>query len=225
MSKIKDTFFGGAEKRAGRKQAEAFGQAGELVSEQFGVTEEQISPFLERQVTPEAGLSLQKQQAISGALGPEAQAEAFAAFEESPGVAFAREQGVRGIESETAVTGGAGGGDRLRELTRFSQGLALQDLQNQFGRLSVTGAGERDVVAQEAQEIERQQRAAFGLGGIRGSTAVQEANLLTGGAAKVAEGITGSAAGLRAGVQQVASAVVGGVAGGPIGAVQGGFGV
>lgn len=96
----------------------------------------------------EPGLALGQQAgqqlgAFSGALGPGAQAAAFKGFQESPGTQFLREQGTRGINTQSAVTG-AGGGNRLAALTEFSQGLALQDLarqQQQLQGLSQQGLG------------------------------------------------------------------------------------
>ncbi len=82
----------------------------------------------------DAGAAFRKQQALSGALGPDAQRQAYEEFTESPGVAFLREQGMRGLESKAATTGRAGG-TRLKAISEFNQGLALQDFQNQFARL------------------------------------------------------------------------------------------
>lgn len=84
----------------------------------------------------------QQQAALSGALGPEAQREAFAAFSESPEQAFLREQGQRSVLAGAAATGGLGGGEVQRELTRFGTGLAAQDISNRFNRLGeVAGLG------------------------------------------------------------------------------------
>lgn len=77
----------------------------------------------------------QLQAAQSGALGPEAQAAAFAAFRDSPGQEFLREQGRGQVLAGSAATGGLGSGEVQRDLTRFGTGLAAQDFQNQFNRL------------------------------------------------------------------------------------------
>jgi len=122
------------------------GLAQGLSGAQFGLTagfrgaEDALTPF----TTRGGSSALDKQAALSGALGPDAQRQAFAEFEESPGVQFAREQGLRLVDSGSAATG-AGGGERLRELTRFSQGLALQDLSEQFNRLGTVAAGDERV--------------------------------------------------------------------------------
>jgi hypothetical protein len=86
-----------------------------------------ISPY------QQAGTNaLQQQLALSGALGQ----DAFnAAYQESPQMAFLREQGMRANLAGAAATGGLGGGNVQKELTRFGQGLASQGLQNQIGNL------------------------------------------------------------------------------------------
>lgn len=91
---------------------------------------EDFDPFLQTGIDAN-----QQQAALSGALGPEAQAAAFAAFQESPEQQFLREQGRREVLGSAAATGGLGSGEVLRDLTRFGTGLAAQDFQNQFERL------------------------------------------------------------------------------------------
>lgn len=186
---VKDTFFGGAEEKAAKAQQKAAKTAGRLTAAQLAQTEEEFEPFL----TQEAGVSLQQQQALAGALGPEEQALAFEQFQEDPGTQFLREQGLRLVDTSAAATGGLGGGQRLRELTKFSQGLALQDLSSRFGRLGATAAGEEAVIA-------RRQQAAGSLGGLRAGLGSQQAQLSLAGGAAQAAGITGQAAGARAGI-------------------------
>ena len=179
---VKDTFFGGAEKRAGKAQERAGRKGAAVAAEQFQEVKGLALPFIE----PGAP-ALQQQAAISGALGPEEQALAFQQFQEDPGTQFLREQGLRLIGSGAAATGGLGGGERLRELTRFSQGLALQDLSARFGRLGqVAGAGLRgvDVIARAG-----------------GAAAGQQIGALQTGAAGLARGLVGQAEGARAGIQ------------------------
>lgn len=83
-----------------------------------------------------AGVSAQQRQAmLSGALGAEKQAQAFADFNASPEQAFLREQGELSRVNQAAATGGVGGGELLKDLTAFGTGIAAQDFQNQFNRL------------------------------------------------------------------------------------------
>lgn len=161
-------------KKAGEAQAEAAEAGAALTREQFEDVKARLDPFID----PGAP-ALQQQAAFSGALGPEAQATAFQQFQESPGTQFLREQGLRGIESEAAVTGGLGGGERLRELTRFSQGLALQNLGNQFNQLgAVTGTG---------------LGAAQALGGVSGTAAAGQSQALQAAGTARGTGIAGRA--------------------------------
>ena len=77
--------------------------------------------------------ALQQQMALSGALGQEAFDQAY---QESPQMAFLREQGMRANLAGAGATGGLGGGNIQKELQRFGQGLASQGLQQQIGNLS-----------------------------------------------------------------------------------------
>ncbi len=202
---VKDTFFGGAEKQAGQAIESGGKESAAVTRELFGETKEQLLPFIEG-----GQQSFQLQQALSGALGPEAQAQAFADFQEDPGTEFAREQGLRLIDSSAGATG-RGGGERLRELTKFSQGLALQDLSNRFNRLgSGTGTG---------------LSAAQALGGVSSGAASGISQAIQAGASGRASGLVSQAAGARGGIQQVAGGITGGLTGGFSGALQGAFGV
>ncbi len=77
----------------------------------------------------------QLQMAFSGALGPEAQAQAFENYRNSPGVDFMVGEGERAITRNAAATGGGQGGNVMRELMRFGTGVAMQDFGNQYDRL------------------------------------------------------------------------------------------
>tara|TARA_Y100001973_G_scaffold106582_1_gene185495 strand:+ start:7679 stop:8929 length:1251 start_codon:yes stop_codon:yes gene_type:complete len=84
----------------------------------------------------------QLQAAYSGALGPQAQAQAFQNFQESPATQFLREQGTQQAVNAAAATGQNVGGNLLKELSQFNQGLASQDLNNQISQLNtLSGQG------------------------------------------------------------------------------------
>ncbi len=170
-------------------QQQATEQGLQLAQEQFGQVQAGLEPF-----TRGAAQAFRRQQALSGALGSDLQRQAFEQFQESPGVAFLREQGLRGAGATFGAQGKLGSGERLKALTEFSQGLALQDFGNQFNRLgAVTGTG---------------LQAALGLGGLSGQNVGLQANLLTGGAANQANllGQQGAASALGTLGQQQASA-------------------
>jgi len=152
--------------------------------EQFEEVKKGLQPFITG-----GQPAFEMQQALSGALGPEAQAAAFQQFQESPGTQFLREQGLRLSNANSAASGGLGGGERLRELTRFSQGLALQDLGGTFSRLgSVSGAG---------------LAAAQALGGVSGQASAVQAGLMSQAGAAQASGILGSQQAQAQGLQQL----------------------
>lgn len=203
---VKDTFFGGAEKKAGKVLERAGQASADTVRDMFGETQANLQPFIGG-----GQASFEKQQALSGALGPEAQKQAFADFQEDPGTQFLRDQGLRLSGSKSGARG-TGGGERLRELTKFSQGLALQDLSNRFNRL---GAGTATGLS-----------AAGTLGGLSGNAATGISQGLQFGAGGKAEGLVAKGAGIRAGIQQVAGGISGAAGGGGfLGGLQGAFGV
>lgn len=135
-----------AAKSAGRAQAAASDRAGQIQLDMYNQTKERLDPFIDAATGgwaqgdsgPITG-SYNMQQAMSGAMGPGAQAQAYEQYGESPGVAWQREQGMRGLEAGMGASG-RGGGSRLKALSQFNQGLAMQDFQNQFNRLgAITG--------------------------------------------------------------------------------------
>ena len=126
-----------ASKSAAQTQASAETEAARIIEKQFKVAEERLAPFVEG--SQEA---FQKQQAASGALGPEAQQVAFDEFVESPGVAFAREQGLKAINQNASASGTLRSGNTQKALIEYAQGLAEQDYGNYFNRLgTITGTG------------------------------------------------------------------------------------
>lgn len=88
------------------------------------------------------GGAINMQAALSGALGPNSQAEAFTNFTSSPGQDFLRKRGEAAVLRNASAMGGLGGGRVRQALQREGIGFAQQDLDNQFSRLSdVTRTG------------------------------------------------------------------------------------
>jgi hypothetical protein len=163
-----------------------FGQAGGDVSTLFGQGAEELRPF----VSPGQQAN-QVQAALSGALGPEAQAEAFQNFTDSPGQQFLRDRAEQSLLRREAALGGLGGGRVRQALQEQAVGLAQQDLDRQFGRLGqVSGTG---------------LRAAEGLGTLLGQQARTGVDL-TGQQAGLAQNLGLARAGLveSGGAQQAA---------------------
>ena len=189
-----------------RKQAKAADRAAAGTDAQFQVTR---ADMLGRQAALEAGTDTERARlnpyiqrgdqagdmtaALSGVLGPAAQQQAYSQYQESPGVSFLREQGMRGLEQNLNV-GGVGGGTRLKELSRFNQGLAMQDFSNQYNRL-----GSQADVGRAALSDSINARVAALSGGVStatnigqfGQQAQQQSNLARTGAAQArADGLS-----------------------------------
>lgn len=139
--------------------------------EQQEYQREAMAPFQEA-----GGLALEKQQALTGLLGPEAQQLAYDEFKASPAQQFMQEQGLRMVNTGSA-TSGAGGGERLRELTKFGQGLALQQFDDYYNRLggisgtgynATTGGLSLDANTLSNQAAARENQAAARAGGVLG---------------------------------------------------------
>ena len=82
------------------------------------------------------------QAALSGALGGDAQSQAMARFQNSPGQQYLLDESERAIRRNAAATGGLGGANVQRALQENAIGLAAQDFDNAFNRLgSVSDRG------------------------------------------------------------------------------------
>jgi len=129
---------------AGGEQALTEGQRASL--QNLALTQQRTSGLYDKGIGyyepyTQAGLGAYNQQAaLSGALGPEAQQKAYAAYQQSPGVAFAQQEAERAILRNASALGGLGGGNVRDELSRRAVGTYMQDFQNQFGRLGEVSA-------------------------------------------------------------------------------------
>lgn len=110
-----------------RKRAEALEQR--LADLGFGVAEEQVG-------FQEGGLAaFQQMQALTGALGPEAQQQAIAQLEASPQFQSMVTQGERAILQNAAATGGVRGGNVQSMLATFRPQLLSQIIEQQYSKL------------------------------------------------------------------------------------------
>lgn len=135
-----------AAQEAAGLQAEAAEAGITEVRRQFDVTQEGLQPF------QEAGVSaIGQQQALLGLTGPEEQAAAFSALEQSPGQQFLRDRAQKNLLRNAAAIGGLGGGNVRSALVQQGVGFAQQDLQNQFGRLGQLAGQGQQTAAQIGQ--------------------------------------------------------------------------
>lgn len=189
MSIIKDVFFGGAEKKAGKAREAGITEGIEEQRRQFDITQEQFAPFVER-----GGLAGERQAEFLGLRGPEAEQAAIAGFTESPGQVFLRERGERALLRGSAAIGGLGGGNVRTALQEQGIGFAQQFLGERLDRLAGVARGGLSAVGQQA--------------GFGGRISENIARLLgTRGEAR-AGGILGRASGIRSGLKRVAGAFI-----------------
>ena len=116
-----------ASRSAANTAAAAADRASEAQLEMFQQNRDDLAPFREAGVR---GLTR-----FEGELGP--------SFEESPGYQFAFNEGARAIDQGASARGMLNSGARLRELTRFGQGVANQEYGTYMNRLaSLAGIGQ-----------------------------------------------------------------------------------
>lgn len=164
-----------------------------------------------------AGLQAQGlQSALSGAQGQQAFDQAFI---NSPVQQFVREQGEQSRINQAASTGGLGGGEVLKELTRFGQGNAGLQLQQQIqnlGSLSNQGlqaAGQQGQFLSQAgqqqgnlanQNAQRGTQVSMSNAANRLGAAQGQANLFGQGAG-ISSALAGQGAGIQSGLGQQAA--------------------
>lgn len=189
MSIIKDVFFGGAEKKAGRAREAGITEGIEEQRRQFDLTREDFAPGIEA-----GDISRERLLEFLGLRGAEAEQTALTGFRESPGQAFLRERQERALLRNEAAIGGLGGGNVRTALQEQAFGIASQQLGERKSRLAGLAAGGLSAVGQQA--------------GFGGNISANIANLLGARGEARSSGILGRASGIRRGLGQVAGAFI-----------------
>ena len=119
-------------------QNQAAQQAIDFQQGMFDQNQANMNPYMQ------AGeRALGGQEALSGALGPEAQAAAIAGIQAGPGFQSALQQGETSILQNASATGGVRGGNTQGAMAQFSPGLLNQAVNQQYGMLGgLAGAGQ-----------------------------------------------------------------------------------
>lgn len=104
--------------------------------------------------------ALQREAALSGALGPEAQQRAQDEYIESPGQQYFREQQEKALLRSSAAIGGLGGGNVRSALQEQAMGIASQDQQRYLENLRSLSAQGLQAAGQQGDY--RQQSAQTG---------------------------------------------------------------
>jgi hypothetical protein len=152
----------------------------------------------------------QRQAALTGALGPEAQARAFAEYQASPALDYLQRQSERALTRQAAALGGLGGGNVRQDLVKLTADLYGQDYANQFARLGEIAQRGYGAAGTSAQLGSAQAGTIAGLGQAGATTAAQMQDALSGRLGN----ILGSEAQYRLNTGQNISNVIGGAASG-----------
>lgn len=140
------------------------------IQQNFGRAEGYLSPFAQSGQN-----AIPLLEALSGARG----SDAFnAAYQESPYIKFLQEQGQRAVTANAAATGGLSGGNVLKELTRFGQGLAGQGLQQQIQNLQGLTSQGMQAAGQAGQFAAGQGSSLAGLTTNAGQASAGQRNLM-----------------------------------------------
>lgn len=186
-------------------------RAMDQISQQYGGAIDRFNPYAET-----GGQANQLVAALSGALGQEAQAEAYNNFQESPAAQFQREMGERAVMRNASQGGQIGSGALLTDLNQFGQGLANQEFGNYYNRLAgqqqmgMQAAGaQAGLQSQQGNQLANiLQQLGQGQAGIRMNQGTALANLVNNysGMRAQAYGNTGQQlSGLRSGLSQLIS--------------------
>lgn len=191
---------------AAKTQADAAKQAAQIQQQEFNTTTANEAPYLAAGNNSLAvlmqGLSL-----APGSTGSIANGSLNAPFDPSklaqtPGYQWQLGQGEQAITNAASATGGVGGGNTLKALLGYGQGLASTTYQQQLS----------DYMAQQQQSFGQLQtmagsgqNAAAQLGALGNQSATTIGNDLTSGAAATAAGQVGSANAINSGIGGIGS--------------------
>lgn len=121
---------------------------------------------------------------------------------QTPGYQWTLQQGEQALQDSASATGGVGGGNMLKALQQYGQGLASTTYQQQF----------QDYLTQQAQQFGQLQtiagsgqNAAAGLGALGSQTASSIASNITGAGNAQAAGVVGGTNALTGGINSLAS--------------------
>ena len=95
--------------------------------------------------------ALQREAALSGALGPEAQAKAYSEYSESPGQKFLRERQEQALLRNQAAIGGLGGGNVRTALQEQAMGIASTDDQRYIDNMRSLATRGQEAAGGQAQ--------------------------------------------------------------------------
>jgi hypothetical protein len=146
------------------------------------------------------------QAALSGAMGPQAQAQAMQQFQQSPYVDQTRENAERAILRNAAATGNLGSGNTMDQLYQNAAGMFMQDFGNQFNRLG--SLSDRGFGAASTEAGLRGQQAGIGANlGLSGADLEMQGAGMQSGLAGARAGLDAQQAGLQGQLGQMGAQI------------------
>lgn len=195
---------GDASKSAAQTQANAAQNATNAQLSMFQTTQNNLAPYMSSGTNAlsalNSGLGIGPN--TGGPVGYGSLTTPFspAQYQQSPGYSFQMGQGVQAVQNSASAAGGIGGGNTLKALTTFGQGLANSDYQQAY----------QNYVGQQQQQYgmlsgvaNSGQNAAAGLGGISAGVGQSIGGNIIGAGNALAAGQVGSANAITGGVNSL----------------------
>ena len=138
-----------AAKKAAKAQKAAAQKGISFQQWMFDQTQGNMQPYMDAGAN-----SLQQQQALSGALGPEAQQAAYDSVQNSAGFQSALNQGETSLLQNASATGGIRGGNTAGAMAQYAPQLLNQAIDQRYSQLGgLTQMGQASVAGVGAQRM------------------------------------------------------------------------
>jgi hypothetical protein len=197
---------GSAAKSAAQTQANAAENATQAELSMFNTTQQNLAPYMGSGVNAlnalNFGLGIGPKTGGSSGVGYGSLTAPFTAaqYQQSPGYAWQMSQGIDAVQNSASAAGGIGGGNTLKALTTFGQGLANTDYQQAY----------QNYIAQQQQRYNMLsgvansgQSAAANLGGFSTQVGSQIGSNIIGAGNALAAGTLGQAGAYSSGLNSL----------------------
>lgn len=189
---------------AAQTQANSAQNATNAQLQMFNQTQQNLNPFIKSGTNALATLQSQIGIGANGAFNPNAPlVKPFtqADFQSSPGYGFQMSQGIDAIQNSASAAGGIKGGNTLKSLDTFGQGIANQDWWNAYNAYTQRQQQQYGMIN---NFVGSGQNAAAGLGAISANVGNQVGSNMIGAGNALAAGQVGSANATTGGLNSLA---------------------
>lgn len=199
---------GNAAKSAAQTQANSAQNATNAELSMFGTTQKNLAPYMGAGTNALSALDFGLGIGPNKGGGPPGMTygglmKPFTAsqYQQSPGYAWQMSQGIDAVQNSAAAAGGIGGGNTLKALTTYGQGLANTDYQQALQNYM---AQQQQSYSMLGQTANAGQNAAAGLGGISAQVGGQVGGNIIGAGNAQAAGTIGQANAIGGGINSLA---------------------